>query len=208
MTTEDDIEFPQDDRKSRINRPPKADTPEDVTSAADRIEAFWQKYPGGSILPEVDSRIMETPDGPCTVYTVRAFIRKDSQSESPDSVAHATRGENDPDPLVAQYPQETAETSAISRAIRNLGILAGSTKTPAPAPVAVSKPQSDAEVGRSVATARDAAGVSQAELAASMTDRGFKWSQATVYNVEKGKRPVRFNEAQHLAEIIQFGVPT
>jgi hypothetical protein len=208
--TEDDILYPTDDRQSRINRPPRAETPDDVTRAADRIEAFWEKYPEGSILPEVDIHTVDDGQSlPYRVYTARAFVRKNSDAERPDVVAHATRGENDEDELVRRYAQETAETSAVSRALRNLGILA---TTPKPseqdAQTATPDPQTDAAIGRDVMGAREAAGLSQADLAAAMAERGFRWSQATVYNVEKGKRPLRFNESQHLRELIRFGLST
>ncbi|KAA8831812.1 hypothetical protein [Bifidobacterium tissieri] len=36
---------------------------------------------------------------------------------------------------------------------------------------------------------------SQAVLAARMRDRGFKWSAATVWAIEKGERCLRFDEA-------------
>ncbi|WP_346922120.1 helix-turn-helix domain-containing protein [Glutamicibacter creatinolyticus] len=42
----------------------------------------------------------------------------------------------------------------------------------------------------------------QAELARRMTDRGFKWSQATVYEVERGGRPLKLSEALELAEVL------
>lgn len=47
-------------------------------------------------------------------------------------------------------------------------------------------------------------GVSQAELAREMKDRGFKWSQATVWAVEKGERPLRLAEAVALMEILDL----
>ncbi|MFF7293167.1 helix-turn-helix domain-containing protein [Microbacterium sp. NPDC008134] len=208
--TEDDIHFPIDDRQSRINRPPRAETPDDVIRAADRIEAFWEKHPDGSILPEVEIETLADADGiPYRSYTARAYVRKDASSERADVVAHATRSERDEDEYVRRYAQETAETSAISRAIRNLGILATAPKPNEPdEQTATLEPQTDAAIGRDVMGAREAAGLSQADLAAAMAERGFRWSQATVYNVEKGKRPLRFNESQHLRELIRLGLST
>lgn len=197
------IELPEDKRRSRLQRPPKGDTLDDVATAMERVEAFWEKYPDGSILPEVEARVVDDGQSlPYQVFTVRAYVRKNSDSERPDAVAHATRGENDEDDLVRAYPQESAETSAISRAIRNLGILATPKKT---APTTLSAPQTDAEIGTDLTTARERAELSQRDLAAAMTGRGFKWSQATVSQIEKGTRPLRYNEAQHLAELIAFG---
>lgn len=203
MTTPE-IVLPEDSRKSRLQRLAKVETVEDVATATERIEAFWAKYPEGSILPEVDTRIVDDGQSlPYPVFTVRAYVRKHSESERPDAVAHATRGENDEDELVRLRPQESAETAAISRAIRNLGILGTPTKT-SPA-AAISAPQSDEAIGADVTAARERSELSQRDLASGMTGRGFKWSQATVSQVEKGTRPLRFNEAQHLAELIGFG---
>lgn len=193
------IQLPEDNTKSRLQRTPKGDA-DDFVSAESRIEAFWERFPEGSILPEVEEKTIDDGQSlPYRVFTVRAYIRKNAQSERPDSVAHATRGDDDPDAVVAQFPQETAETAAISRAIRNLGILA--TKT---APAKIRTPQTEEQIGADVATARERAGLSQKELAAAMTDRGFKWAQATVSQIEKGERLLRLSEADHLAELIRF----
>lgn len=43
--------------------------------------------------------------------------------------------------------------------------------------------------------------LSQQRLADEMRARGFEWAQATVWNVEMGKRPVRLTEAIALADI-------
>ena len=48
--------------------------------------------------------------------------------------------------------------------------------------------------------------MSQAALAAAMAERGHKWSQATVWSVETGKRPMRMSEAIDLAEILETPV--
>lgn len=45
--------------------------------------------------------------------------------------------------------------------------------------------------------------MSQAELAAAMSDRGFSWHQATVSQVEAG-RPLRFTEAVALGEVLRI----
>lgn len=59
----------------------------------------------------------------------------------------------------------------------------------------------DAQIGRNVARARGA--MSQKDLALLMRQRGHKWSQATVWNVERGERPLRLSEANALAEILE-----
>lgn len=121
----DDIDFPEDTRKSRLTRTPRTEDPEDFARAVDRIAAFWRKHPAGNILTEIEAREIHTEEHlPYFVFTARAFVRKDATAEAPDTTAHATRSEADPDHITAQFAQETAETAAISRALRNLGILA------------------------------------------------------------------------------------
>lgn len=44
--------------------------------------------------------------------------------------------------------------------------------------------------------------MSQADLAKQMKSLGFKWSQATVWAVEKGERPLRLSEAAELGTIL------
>ncbi|WP_295102990.1 helix-turn-helix transcriptional regulator [uncultured Microbacterium sp.] len=197
---EDDIEFPTDDRQSRINRPPKSEAPDDFASAADRIAAFWEKYPEGSILTEVEERTIDDGQSlPYRSYTVRAFIQKHSESDRPDAIAHATRDEADDDEVTAAFPQETAETSAVSRALRYLGILPhGKTAATTPPPV-VEEPKDN-----TIAAAREAAGMSQRKLAEAMRSAGIPWSQAVVSKVEKGTRALKGAESAKLAELIGF----
>lgn len=199
-----EIELPESLEKNRLVRTPRPEAPDDFASAADRIAAFWEKYPEGSILPEVEETTIDDGQSlPYRSYTVRAFIRKNSESERPDAIAHATRDEADDDEVTAAFPQETAETSAVSRALRNLGILPhGKTTTSAPAPV-VEEPKDNG-----IAAAREAAGMSQRKLAEGMRDAGIPWSQAVVSKVEKGTRALKDVEAAKLAELIGFGGST
>ena len=39
-----------------------------------------------------------------------------------------------------------------------------------------------------------------------MRERGWRWAQATVWNVEKGERPLRLAEAEDLASILGVGL--
>lgn len=48
--------------------------------------------------------------------------------------------------------------------------------------------------------------MSQKALAAAMSARGHKWSQSTVWSVEKGDRPLRLAEAHDLAEALDATV--
>ena len=58
----------------------------------------------------------------------------------------------------------------------------------------------DILIGKNLTTLRGS--VSQQELAALMRDRNHKWSQATVWSVEKGERPLRLHEAVDLASVL------
>jgi hypothetical protein len=45
--------------------------------------------------------------------------------------------------------------------------------------------------------------MTQAQLAYELTERGFPFQQQTILKVEKGSRPLRFEEAQAVAEILR-----
>lgn len=60
----------------------------------------------------------------------------------------------------------------------------------------------DAQIGRNLARLRG--DMSQKELAVAMRERGHKWSQATVWNVERGERPLRLTEATALGDILEL----
>lgn len=62
----------------------------------------------------------------------------------------------------------------------------------------------DAQIGKNLAKLRG--NMSQADLADAMKDRGFKWSQATVWSVEKGERPLRLTESEHVSEILDCSI--
>ena len=55
---------------------------------------------------------------------------------------------------------------------------------------------------------REAGNVSQEELAQRMADRGFGFSQATVWKIESGQRPVRASELVALADSLGIMSPT
>lgn len=59
---------------------------------------------------------------------------------------------------------------------------------------------SDDQIGKNLATLRGQ--VTQQELGEKMRQRGFKWSQATVWDVERGKRPLRLTEALEVVAIL------
>jgi hypothetical protein len=117
------IQIP-DDSTSRLHRAPRTD-PDDVTTAGDRIVKFWAKYKDGRIEPTVDTTYRDD----VAIHMATVKVWKNGDSDKPDVTAHATRATNDPDPITAERAQETAETAALSRALRYLGILANPPKT-------------------------------------------------------------------------------
>lgn len=62
----------------------------------------------------------------------------------------------------------------------------------------------DKTIGKNVARLRGDR--SQQLVADEMRSRGYDWSQATVWSVEKGRRPLRFAEAAQLADILDVAV--
>jgi len=58
----------------------------------------------------------------------------------------------------------------------------------------------DQNIAANLRAYREAGGVSQEELAQRMADRGFGCSQATVWKIESGQRPVRASELIALAD--------
>jgi len=62
----------------------------------------------------------------------------------------------------------------------------------------------DEEIGRAVVALRGDR--SQQALANAMRERGWKWSQATVWSIETGERPLRLAEAEDLASVLGLGV--
>lgn len=59
----------------------------------------------------------------------------------------------------------------------------------------------DERIGQNLAVTRG--DMSQKDLAERMRERGWKWSQATVWSIEKGERPLRLAEAEDVAHILQ-----
>lgn len=59
---------------------------------------------------------------------------------------------------------------------------------------------SNEEIGAGIRSLRGER--SQQSIAAAMREHGWKWSQATVWGVETGERPIKYMEALSLAEIL------
>lgn len=62
----------------------------------------------------------------------------------------------------------------------------------------------DEQIGKNLARLRG--DMTQKDLAAAMRARGFKWSQATVWSIEKGERPLRYSEAVQVTDLLDAGV--
>jgi transcriptional regulator with XRE-family HTH domain len=62
-------------------------------------------------------------------------------------------------------------------------------------------------VVRRVRDLRTKAGLTQSQMAAEMTARGFSMVQSTIANIEAGHRPVRLNEAVALAAVLGAELP-
>lgn len=196
----DGIEIPEDLRRSRLPKPHAQVMDEEFVTAAERFAAFRELHPDGYVEATID-RVIEHPDGHVTyVMNAAAYLQRPGfgMVSRPDATAWAQGSTKDDNAIIAGSPLESADTIARSRALRNLGILDGAK------PAKIREPQTERQIAACVIVARAKAGMSQKELAAAMTDRGFKWSQATISQIEKGERPLRLSEADHLAELIRF----
>ncbi|WP_292763784.1 helix-turn-helix domain-containing protein [Microbacterium sp. UBA3486] len=58
----------------------------------------------------------------------------------------------------------------------------------------------DEQIGKNLVSLRGE--MSQKDLADAMRKLGFRWSQATVWSIEKGERPLRLSEAESVADIL------
>lgn len=67
-------------------------------------------------------------------------------------------------------------------------------------------PPREQRIGQNIDRLRRDADKTQKEVAEYMRAAGFKWSQATVWSVEAGERPVRLSEAYELARLLDIGV--
>ena len=66
----------------------------------------------------------------------------------------------------------------------------------------------DRNIAANVRAYREARGISQEDLAQQMADRGFGFSQATIWKIESGHRPVRAGELMALADSLEIFLPT
>jgi transcriptional regulator with XRE-family HTH domain len=61
----------------------------------------------------------------------------------------------------------------------------------------------DQNIAANLRLHREAGNISQEELAQRMSDRGFGFTQATIWKIESGQRPVRAGELVALADCLQ-----
>ncbi len=66
----------------------------------------------------------------------------------------------------------------------------------------------DQNIAANLRTYREAGSISQDELARRMADRGFGFSQATIWKIERGQRPVRASELVALADSLEVMLAT
>jgi hypothetical protein len=95
--------------------------PSTYTPVAERIRLFYERYPIGRIITELASS--EVRDG-ATRVTFRALVFRTSNDELPAATGWASERDDDGD-INAVACLENAETSAIGRALANLGFAAG-----------------------------------------------------------------------------------
>src|SRR5690349_23493012 len=103
---------------------PKTDSffnPEQYATVAERIEMFYTRYPQGRINTELVSHV----DG---AITFKAFIYRDPGDATPAATGWASEREGDSD-INTVACLENTETSAVGRALANLGFIA-STRRP------------------------------------------------------------------------------
>ena len=90
--------------------------PEQYATVAERIEMFYSRYPQGRINTELVSRA----DG---AITFKAVVFRDANDSTPAATGWASEREGDSD-INTVACLENTETSAVGRALANLGFVA------------------------------------------------------------------------------------
>src|SRR5438105_12606191 len=91
--------------------------PEQYATVAERIELFYERYPQGRINTELVSRA----DG---AITFKAVVYREAGDTTPAASGWASEREGDSD-INTVACLENTETSAVGRALANLGFTAG-----------------------------------------------------------------------------------
>ena len=92
--------------------------PEQYATVAERIEMFYSRFPDGRINTELVSRA----DG---AITFKAVVYRDADDTTPAATGWASEREGDSD-INTVACLENTETSAVGRALANLGFVASS----------------------------------------------------------------------------------
>jgi hypothetical protein len=90
---------------------------EDFTTADERIVSFWRKYRGQPVKIDSHSQRVDRPGG-AVEWTVHVTVAAGEHVVR----ASATRHSTDFNDIVADRPHDSAQTAALSRALRFLGI--------------------------------------------------------------------------------------
>lgn len=118
----DDIQIPEDTRRSRLTKPNKEAVDDEFVRAEDRFAAFRRKHPDGWTSVELE-RLVEHADGHLTYVVKATACTGTSMHSSKSATAWAQGSTKSENTIIAGSPLESAETIAKSRALRDLGIL-------------------------------------------------------------------------------------
>lgn len=117
-----DIAIP-DTASKRTQKTERVDTfnPDEYETVAQRIKRFWRANKEGRIATEIHYAKPLGPDGR-TQWVVKASVWRAGNEESPDATGFAVETDGVGDEITANAALEVAETSAIGRALANLGL--------------------------------------------------------------------------------------
>ncbi len=160
--------------------------PEQYATVAERIELFYERYPQGRINTELVSRV----DG---AITFRAVVYRDPTDLTPAATGWASEKEGDSD-INTVACLENTETSAVGRALANLGFVASAKRPSREEMEKVFRVRSTLALGRrkesppslqTRANARD----DVLELLAVAEQRGFSTRRADIVRGRVGGYP-------------------
>lgn len=125
-TPSEALAIPTDASRSRLHRENAADREpdahvEDYTTADERLATFWRKYKEADVEFESESIRVDKVGGQVE-WTVHVTVRICCNGDGRVVTGSATRSSTDMNDIVAHNPHETAQTAALSRALRFLGI--------------------------------------------------------------------------------------
>ena len=160
--------------------------PEQYATVAERVELFYSRYPQGRINTELVSRA----DG---TITFKAVVYRDPSDNTPAATGWASEREGDSD-INTVACLENTETSAVGRALANLGFVASARRPSREEMEKVFRVRSTLSIGRrkesppslqTRANARD----DVLELLAVAEQRGFSARRAEIVRGRVGGYP-------------------